>query len=65
VRYLYLPGEVEGTDEKKRATDPIWSTTIYEIESIVINSPNVYYLRGGPKRGFVKQELQIISHFGP
>jgi hypothetical protein len=56
-----MPGEVEGTDEKKRATDPIWSTTIYEIESILINNPNVYYLRGGPKRGFVKEELQIIE----
>jgi len=61
VRYLYLPGEVEGTDEKKRATDPIWSTTIYEIESILINNPNVYYLRGGPRRAFVREELQIIN----
>ena len=59
VRYLYEPGEVEG-DVKRRATDPIWSTTVYEIKRIVLNNPNVYYLRGGPKRSFVAKELQII-----
>jgi hypothetical protein len=59
VRYLYAPGEVEG-DSKRRATDPIWSTRIYEVESILETNPPVYYLREpGPKRAFVK-ELQIV-----
>jgi hypothetical protein len=60
VRYLYAPGEVEG-DSKRRATDPIWSTKIYEVESILETNPPVYYLREpGPKRAFVKEELQIV-----
>ena len=60
VRYLYAPGEVEGGD-RKRATDPIWSTRIYEVESILETNPPVYYLRKpGPQRAFVKEELQIV-----
>jgi len=60
VRYLYRPGELEGGS--KRATDPIWSMETYNIESIVTkeNQPILYHLRGGPKRGFVKEELLII-----
>ena len=62
VRYLYAPGEVEGGD-RKRATDPIWSTRIYEVESILETNPPVYYLRKpGPQRAFVKEELQIVPH---
>ena len=37
VRYLYQPGELEGG--RRRATDPIWSLKVYEIEKIVIK-PN-------------------------
>ena len=60
VRYLYSPGEVEGGD-RKRATDPIWSTRIYEVKSILETNPPVYYLREpGPQRAFVKEELQIV-----
>ena len=60
VRYLYALGEVEGGD-RKRATDPIWSTRIYEVESILETNPPVYYLRKpGPQRAFVKEELQIV-----
>lgn len=60
VRYLYAPGEVEGGD-RKRATDPIWSTRIYEVKSILETNPPVYYLREpGPQRAFVKEELQIV-----
>jgi transposase InsO family protein len=62
VRYLYQPGEAEGVDENRRATDPIWSTRIYEVESILETNPPVYYLREpGPKRAFVKEELQIVK----
>jgi len=64
VRYLYAPGEAEG-DGRKRATDPIWSTNIYEIKSMIQMNPPVYYLRStteqpAPKRSFVKEELQIV-----
>ena len=33
VRYLYQPGELEGGG--RRATDPIWSLKVYNIERIV------------------------------
>ena len=33
VRYLYQPGELEGGG--KRATDPIWSLKVYNIERVV------------------------------
>ena len=63
VRFLYQPGEAEGVDERKRATDPIWSTTIYEIKAIRAGNPNIYYLREpAPQRGFVKQELMLVPH---
>ena len=61
VRYLYSPGEVEGGNEIRRATDPIWSTRVYEVKSILEINPPVYYLREpGPQRAFVKEELQIV-----
>ena len=58
VRYLYRPGEQEG-GERRRATDPIWSMKIYEIKHKIINNnqPILYYLQGGPKRSFVREEL--------
>ena len=60
VRYLYQPGELEGG--KRRATDPIWSLDIYEQDKAVIKpgEPITYYLLNGPKRGFVREELQIV-----
>ena len=50
VRYLYQPGELEGVT--KRATDPIWSLKVYQIERNVTkpDEPVVYYLSSGPKR---------------
>ena len=53
VRYLYQPGELEGG--VKRATDPIWSLKVYNIERSFTkpNQPVLYYLYDGPKRGFV------------
>ena len=60
VRYLYQPGKLEGG--VKRATDPIWSLTVHSIERSVTkpNEPVLYYLRDGPKRGFVREELLVV-----
>ena len=61
VRYLLSPGEEEG-GSVRRATDPIWSTKVFELKKTVISKdqPVLYYLDDGPKRGFVREELQII-----
>ena len=62
VRYLYAPGEGEGGD-RRRATDPIWSLGIYNLSRSVVssNQPVLYYLsEGAPKRGFVREELQVV-----
>ena len=62
VRYLFSPGEDEG-GERRRATDPIWSLEIYNITRVVISAdqPVLYYLLDGPKRSFVREELQVVS----
>ena len=61
VRYLLSPGEDEG-GERRRATDPIWSMEIYNINRVVISveQPVLYYLLDGPKRSFVREELQVV-----
>ena len=61
VRYLYSPGEYEG-GERRRATDPIWSLDVYDISRSVVSpsQPVLYYLDGGPRRGFVREELQVV-----
>ena len=63
VRYLLFPGELEG-GEKRRATDPIWSIKVYDISKSMIkpNQPVLYYLTDGPKRGFVREELQVVPY---
>jgi len=60
VRYLYQPGELEGG--RRRATDPIWSLKIYEIEKIMIkpDAPVIFYLFDGPKRWFVREEHLVV-----
>ena len=60
VRYLYQPGELKGG--RRRATDPIWSLEVYEIEKIMIkpDAPVMYYLFNGPKRWFVREELLVV-----
>ena len=60
VRYLYQPGELEGS--VKRATDPTWSLKVYNIERSFTkpNQPVLYYLHDGPKRGFVREELLVV-----
>lgn len=70
VRYLYYPGEQEG-GTARRATDPIWSVDIFNVEKRtsqfkmiegkkVTTGPTLYYLQDGPKRSFVRQELQVV-----
>ena len=64
VRFLYAPGEGEGGD-RRRATDPIWSLGIYNLSRSVVssNQPVLYYLsEGAPKRGFVREELQVVPN---
>ena len=60
VRFLYQPGELEGG--RRRATDPIWSLDIYRISRSVTkdDEPILYYLQGGPGRGFVREELLVV-----
>ena len=60
VRYLYQPGELEGVG--RRATDPIWSLKVYNIEKAVTKpeEPVMYYLFDGLKRGFVREELMVV-----
>ncbi|PFX13674.1 putative uncharacterized transposon-derived protein F54H12.3 [Stylophora pistillata] len=60
VRYLYAPGELEGG--QRRATDPIWSLKVFNIEKAFVNEKEtvLYYLKDGPKRGFVREELHIV-----
>ena len=60
VRYLFAPGELEGGG--RRATDPNWSLKVFNISSSIVNEnePVLYYLKDGPKRGFVREELMIV-----
>ena len=60
VRYLYQLGELEGRG--RRATDPIWSLKVYNIEKVVTKpkEPVMYYLFDGPKQGFVREELMVV-----
>ena len=59
--YLLLPSE-EHDDQRKRAMDRIWSKKTYRLREIVENSGNrvMYYLKDGPERAFVKEELMLI-----
>ena len=63
VRYLLFPGELEG-GERRRATDPIWSIQIYDLSRSVVssNQPILYYLVDGLRRGFVREELQVVPY---
>ena len=59
--YLLQPGE-EHDDQHKRATDRIWSKKTYRLRETVEDSGNrvMYYLKDGPERAFVKEELMLI-----
>ena len=60
MRYRYQPSELEGGG--KRATDPIWSLKVYNVEKPLVkpDEPILYYLHDGPKRGFVREELLVV-----
>ena len=59
--YLLQPGE-EHDDQRCRATDRIWSQKTYRLREIVENPGNhvMYYLKDGPERAFVSEELMLI-----
>ena len=60
-RYLYQPGELEG-GQQRRATDMIWSWNTFRLDRIIQDEGErvLYYLRDGPKRSFVREELMLI-----
>ena len=60
-RYLLQPGQ-EHDDQPKKATDKMWSKKTYRLREIVENPGNrvMYYLKDGPDRAFVKEELMFI-----
>ena len=59
--YLLQPGE-EHDDRQRRATDTIWSKRTSRLRKIVEDAGSrvMYYLRGGPERAFVSEELMLI-----
>ena len=61
VCHLLEPGELEGG--RRRATDCNWSPEVFTIDSYLIkeNQPILYKLYKGPRRSFVKEELQIVK----
>ena len=50
-------------NQKKRATDLIWSKNTYRLDRFVQHPANrvLYYLQDGPKRAFVREELMHVS----
>ena len=60
-RYLLQPGE-EHDDQRKRATNRIWSKKTYRLREIVEDSGNrvMYFLKDGPERALVSEELMLI-----
>ena len=60
-RYLLQPGE-EHDDQRRRATDRIWSKGTYRLREIAENPGNhvMYYLADGPERAFISEELMLI-----
>ena len=60
-RYLLQPGE-EHNDQRRRATDRIWSKKAYRLREIVKDLGNhvMYYLKDGSEREFVSEELMLI-----
>jgi hypothetical protein len=60
LRHLLEPGELEGG--RRRATDCNWSPEVFTIDSYLIkeNQPVLYKLYNGPRRSFVREELQIV-----
>ena len=61
-RYLYQPGKHHG-DQKRQATDFIWSKNTYRLDRIIQEPGNriLYFLQDGPDRASVHEELIHIS----
>ena len=61
-RYLYQSGEQRG-DQKRLATQLIWSKNTYRLDRIVQDPGNrvLYYLQDWTDRAFVREELMHIS----
>ncbi|GET63890.1 hypothetical protein RIR_jg29811.t1 [Rhizophagus irregularis DAOM 181602=DAOM 197198] len=59
VKYLLDNSDYQG---RRRATDPIWSTKVYTIESstVVDGQPVIYRLSDGPKKIFTREELLVV-----
>ena len=59
-RYLLQSGE-EHDDQRRRATDRVWSKGTYRLREIVENPCNrvMYCLADGPDRAFVSEELML------
>ena len=59
--YLLQPSE-EHDDQRRRATDRIWSKGTYRLREIVENpgNPVMYCRLDGPERAFVSEELMLI-----
>ncbi|GBC30030.2 hypothetical protein RIR_jg23761.t1 [Rhizophagus irregularis DAOM 181602=DAOM 197198] len=59
VKYLLDSLDYQG---RRRATDPIWSTKVYTIESstVVDGQPVIYRLSDGPKKIFTQEELLVV-----
>ena len=60
-RYLLQPGE-EHNDQRRGATDRVWSKGTYRLREVVESPGNrvMYYLKDGPERAFVSEELMLI-----
>ena len=60
-QYLLQPGE-EHDDQRHRATNRIWSKGTYRLREVIEDSGNhvMYYLKDGPERAFVSEELILI-----
>ena len=60
-RYLLQPSE-KHDDQKRRATDRIWSKGTYRLREIIEDTGNcvMYYLLNGPEKAFVSEELMLI-----
>ena len=42
--------------------DPVWSLEVFDLSRSVVSpgQPVLYYLLNGPKRSFVREELQFV-----
>ena len=61
-RYPYQPDK-QHIDQKRRATDLIWSKKTYRLNRTVQEPGNrvLYYLQDGLNRAFVREELMHVS----